>query len=722
MSETKDQKASWSITHLLLVALAIVPALFATGFTRFEYLKQALAIAILGVVMVGWGVAVIRGKTVDINAGRAATIAAVLGFFAVFATLWAPTHAIGLVGASYWMLLAGTFIAVVAPIGRPLSFRAVGIATALGTIAAAAVGLLDLAGVGLTTVVWDPPGAPGSFDAREFAVGYYVVALPLIAGTAVLEGGKGRIVSVIALVLGALHFGLVANPVALAALATGVALAGVLVQAVLKDSGKSSLAALGGAAAALVVALGVGFVAPEPGPPNEATDLPWIADEKRGDLPDRAEIHDPRYGIPRMEEIQSFDARAYLIGVAFDLVRDQPVVGHGPGGWWAQQTKFPRPEEDFVTQFHVSYPAFRSPHNAFALAMADLGGVGLFFLIALLFAVVSIGLTSFVGARDSEDADDGVRQAALMAAVVAGVIAATLTASFEHVASVLVFATAAGLLVRNAAPLNEYRGLSTKWVINPEGKRKWETTLICGLIPASVGALYVAAALIWGVASYYQSWGDLLMLRTKYEEAIDKYTLASDIVGPNGETLYNIALAHKRTGQMDQARDEVELALKQRPYDVRVINLVAGIYLYERDYAEAVRAARRAVSLFPNYHEGRRALAAALNLQGRVPEAVTELQTLLELDPPDEMKGRVHRELGGYYAGPLGKPAEAVKHYEKAFEFEKKDFIRAAIAKDLEEQKKVIERKRLEREGKPIPPELMPVQPKAAPGHEGHNH
>jgi len=131
-----------------------------------------------------------------------------------------------------------------------------------------------------------------------------------------------------------------------------------------------------------------------------------------------------------------------------------------------------------------------------------------------------------------------------------------------------------------------------------------------------------------------------------------------------------------------------------------------------------MRVARRAVHVFPNYVEGRRTLALAFDLQDRFEEAANTLLDILALDPPDSVKVALHKELGEYYKGPLKQPAKAVEHKNKALDMmEPDDPARQRLEEDVKALKTKIERQRLEREGKPVPPGLRPdaKHPKKSP-------
>lgn len=705
MSEADEGRLgvdSW----IVLLALVMVPAVFATGFSQFETVKEILFAILAGGGLAIWGGAVIAGRKISLTAGRITSVLVAFVAFALVSIAWASNWQPAAASALHWLSMGALFLLVVAPVGRPIRFRAFGLAVSVGLLTTAAFGLLDLAGVGLFTTVWDPPGAAGAFDAREFAIGTYAVGLPIVAAAVIREEGVARILAAVALLAASVHFGLTSSGIFLGIYAGVLGVVAVVVGVL---QGFDRMALLVGVLGALTVstglAVGASLVGPEPGRATDATQLPWAKAGTPENEPTKAEIRDPRFAIRRIEEAPNWEARNYLVGIAFDLFRDQPVIGQGPDGWWANQTKHPRAEEPLVQGMIERYPAFRAPHNGFALVMVELGAIGLLLLALWLSAV--IGITTAALGTKTEPEDWIIDHFALSAAATAGVGVAIFTPALQLASATVLLTVALGLLVRESAAVNEYKGLSEVWTINGDGRRL-DVTLFCGVLPVLLGVAAIGFAAWWGYAEYYRSWGDLAMLRGKHQMADEKYEKADQIMGGSGEVLFNRALAKRRLGQFAKSVDVVNAAAKLRPYDARIVNTVAALHIRHREYADAAKAARRAVELFPNFIEARRNLAAALDLQGRMEDAANELVEVLELDPPDGVRGQVHRDLAEYYEGPLDNPKKALEHYEKALPLLPPQLVKIHIEPKLKVLRDRIERERLMREGKPIPPDLLP--------------
>lgn len=710
-SESEDRAEKVGLeSWLVLAMLVVLPGAFATGFTQYEFLKESISFVLGGLILIVWGVATLRGKLIRVEGARIATLLTCLAMFALFAVVWSPSRPLGFIGAAQWLVSTAVFLAVVAPTGRRLRLADAIPALAVGTAVAGAIGVLDLAGVGLTTVVWDPPGAAGAMDAREFAGAYYAIAIPLlVAGVFGVVRGKARALAAVGLLLGAAHF-VVTTSTLLAGIVAGVAVVAALLTAVVRGDSVMKPAFM----LLLILGAGIGFSLSSlaPSEPNEATSLPWVGDNHPRLLVRQAIPADPRFAIPRIEELPD-GARGYLFAVALDLLRAEPVIGHGPNSWWLLQAKSPRYDEPFVQSLKTYYPLFRAPHNGFALTMAELGGIGLALLCMWLSAIAGIALTAFGSQSEDEWA---LEMFGLTTAVTAGVAAIALTPALQLAASSTLFFIAAGLLVRRATELNGLRGMSTRWHVNREGKR-WDSNFFCGLMPIALGVFLIGAGAVWGTFTFYRSWGDLAMLRTQNELAIDKYMLVNDLMPDDPDTLFNAALAYHRIGGVSEARDMINRASELRPYEVRVMHLVATAYLANHNYAEAARAARAAISLFPEDWKSREQFAAALNLQGRMADSAKELQGILDTDPPESELGHLHQKLGELYLDSLDNPQKAAEHLKIAVKYAK-GFARQNIQAQLEQAERQVEVRRLQREGKPIPKELLdPIK-----GHHDHGH
>ena len=106
---------------------------------------------------------------------------------------------------------------------------------------------------------------------------------------------------------------------------------------------------------------------------------------------------------------------------------------------------------------------------------------------------------------------------------------------------------------------------------------------------------------------------------------------AADRVSAYG--LLDVALTDKSHGQLQQAQDEFERAIKLAP-DSATLHLAYARILYaNRNYSESEVQSRRSLELWPEDADARVALATALSAQKRDGEAVPEAREALRIFP-----------------------------------------------------------------------------------------
>ncbi|MFU8803686.1 MAG: tetratricopeptide repeat protein, partial [Bradymonadaceae bacterium] len=627
----------------------------------------------------------------------------------------------GLSEVIHWFALGVVVLVIVAPAGRPPRFLEFSLAVALGAGFSGFFGMLDLAGLGIFAPVWDPPGPAGAFDAMEFATAYYVVAMPIVTAAVVRYTGRLRGIFGVSFLLTSLHFGVVASWT-FAAVFAGICLFVALFIAIFQRS--QSLLALYPVFALLGIAaiiLGGGKLLFE-APPlvSDATSLPQITviDGLRDDVVREAQVRNPLFGIDRTEVPLSSEAYPYLIGVGTDLFSEQPVIGHGPGSWWILQTKTPRIDDSYVRSLFDVYPAHRSPHNGFVKLIVEFGLIGLLFFALWLIGVLYITISALT--YRSERAAWLIEHWALTTSLFAGLVFMCVTPLLEFSAPAVIWIASIAMLTRLSSAINDFKDWSGIWSLHRQaddpGKKRF---LFVGALALLLGAAVIVPVTLQAVSNYHRGHADHLMLRTHYERAVDAYRQAHQWYPSDGEVPYNIALALYRVGELTTATAEINQAIEMRPYDARVFNLATLAHLRNGDQAAAMQTGRRAVQLNPNDMDARRAYAAALQLRGRFDEAATVLNDGLRRNPPRVARANMHQRLAEIYEGPLEQPRQAIEHYRKALEGSTPGTARTLMKEKVEELENRIERERLIREGKPVPPELMPPKHDH---HHGHGH
>ena len=113
-----------------------------------------------------------------------------------------------------------------------------------------------------------------------------------------------------------------------------------------------------------------------------------------------------------------------------------------------------------------------------------------------------------------------------------------------------------------------------------------------------------------------------------YREAI-----AIDASFPLG--YYNLANVQKKTGQIDDAIDNLKKAVELKPDWEQALNNLAGTLLYAGYNDEAILYYQRAVELHPEASGSKFKLAAAYAAAGHVDEAIALYQLMLQHSPDD---------------------------------------------------------------------------------------
>src|SRR5690554_5216786 len=156
--------SSWG----LVILVAALPAAHAPGLSNFEALKELLLVGGMGVALVMWGAGALRSARMRVAPALATILGVIFALYTLGATLWAAQKLWGLWESLHFVALAVAMLIIAAPSGRALRFLDLALALGAGALGAALCGVLDLAGVGLVTAIWDPAGPAGAFDAVEF--------------------------------------------------------------------------------------------------------------------------------------------------------------------------------------------------------------------------------------------------------------------------------------------------------------------------------------------------------------------------------------------------------------------------------------------------------------------------------------------------------------------------------------------------------------------------
>ena len=379
----------------VLLVLAALPMVFATGFSSYEMLRHEVLLVLSALLLALWGVETLKRRAFGALSLSTLLPLTALAVWAAISSLWSPAPLYGLVDSSLWLALVALSVPLALPSGGRIDWRQLFAAASLGTLGAATWGALDAAGVELFTAVFDPAGATGAFDAAEFGVAYYTVALPLSVALCSARPHGYKALGLLATLAGSAHLAALGSSwMALAALAAGLVIpaAALLLH---RDRLKQTLRPAGLVAATVVLlaaGLGAAQVELTDSLYNPAASLPQVDKAEVGFAPEatlRGKARDARMALPRTESLADPQAHDYLDAISLKAAKDRPLVGQGAGGWWLAQSRFIALDHPFTRARFDHYPAFRSTHNGYAKIFIEYGVLGILLLFALFFAAIA---------------------------------------------------------------------------------------------------------------------------------------------------------------------------------------------------------------------------------------------------------------------------------------------------------------------------------------------
>jgi Flp pilus assembly protein TadD len=161
----------------------------------------------------------------------------------------------------------------------------------------------------------------------------------------------------------------------------------------------------------------------------------------------------------------------------------------------------------------------------------------------------------------------------------------------------------------------------------------------------------------------WQALGRACAMEKLTDEAWNAFDRALQLAPDDVETLTDYGEALARFGRSQEAEAALRRALKIAPRSLRSLDLL-GAQLAARartpeERKEAAALLQRAVDAAPRGTEQRYHLGTLLLRDGKIQDAIRQLETCLELDPS---YGEAHDGLGRAYAL-LGQDKEAQKHF-----------------------------------------------------------
>lgn len=591
---TLRRPAAWLIAAALLVPLWLLPG----SYESFDLPKTVLLGTFAALAAAAWlvGEFGLEGRPLRLDARVWAWLALLAAFcLSYISSPWRAAEGEAFMRGLSW-LLAGLIAAL--SIGSPAQSRGLAVAAALAAVAAAAWSL------------WQGPASASTFGNPAFLASYLAACGPLLlwlcaeqAGAAGAAWAAGAAVVAAALLLsgtrGAWAAALLSWPIALGAASRTVA------------AGRRWLKSA-------AVALALGAVA-------------------AGALGGAFIVH--RAASAARTRAMSLQGRVLMWRVAWDMLRERPLLGQGPGGYYYRHLEhqarlLERPENKASLPY---WSHTHCAHDAFLDLAAETGVLGLGAFLAVL-ACAGLAWARERGGPSLRDAW-ACAALALLADGLSGL-------PLQLPASALLFALA---LAAASYPRSDAGGEAAS-------SRSRRARLAVSILASS--ALVALPARLWlrQAAELSIARAMRAVARMELPAAVAELRRAVVLAPDSGKAQFFLGNALLLSGQPDLAAPRLETALAlvsdpNIPYDLGLACLERG------DSAGAQRWMLSALRLKPDFPEAWATLGDLARRLGRLEEAEARFQRSLALSPGN---AGVVRELGLLYVR-MGRRPQAVE-------------------------------------------------------------
>lgn len=365
------------------------------------------------------------------------------------------------------------------------------------------------------------------------------------------------------------------------------------------------------------------------------------------------------------------DARVALYRIAFEMVRDRPLLGIGPDSFLARLPSYRSPAEPSEVQDNPT----TSAHSWVAQVAATSGLVGLTAFLAI--AVVAVVLTFRTGFRPDAWAALGMLGAFLGAALT----------TVNAIATDWLFWAAVGTI---AASTSQTSPRSTS-AAESTGSRRTRSAATRPFGGAGVAVTYLpiclglvlALSTVGAVdASRSARASQLFRLQGQAQLAIDAGLRATRADAQRAQYWDTLGLAFISGNRVSEAVSAFERASKLAPYDVRYDGDLAralAVLAQRGDTSSAARAREvvdRVIRTDPNNPLAHQTRAVVMQVTGNFAEALRSSERALTLDQTTTPGYPGNRDIyltGVQVLNSLGRPADAI------------DLARRAIARLTDE-------------------------------------
>ncbi|MBO7495236.1 MAG: O-antigen ligase family protein [Salinivirgaceae bacterium] len=302
-------------------------------------------------------------------------------------------------------------------------------------------------------------------------------------------------------------------------------------------------------------------------------------------------INPEKYGYKDNEHGESSVAMRKIIwGKTFEMIKEHPIIGSGPGQWHIVIPKFG--VDEFGEILRMGSMTFQRPHNDFLWITAEIGIVGLIGYLVFFIGIIAVGISNISRKQDKSVVAFNILATS---AFIGWILISLVDFPHERIEHNIFMLSICAIVLsdhlKQEKETNEAsRGKSLSYVL----------LALCSII--AVGGLTQTLNFYNGeknasqihTAYYNQNWKKVLLLTRKAE------TMTYTINNFSAPILYYKGMAMSMTGNDKDAVSEFKKALEYAPYHIITLNACGTSYMKLEQYDEATEMYERTISISPH--------------------------------------------------------------------------------------------------------------------------
>ena len=285
--------------------------------------------------------------------------------------------------------------------------------------------------------------------------------------------------------------------------------------------------------------------------------------------------------------------RTIMWGKTIEMIKEHPLIGHGPGQWQLIIPKFG--VDELNEKMREGTLTFQRPHNDYLWIASEVGIIGLIGYLLFYIGLIAVG---FANIKHHNDRNVLIFNILSVSALIGWMIVSLLDYPHERIEHNIVLLTIGAIvLTDHQKSVSATSSDKQKSNITTFGLLTFSTIIaITGFVQTlqfSKGEHNSREIL----SNYYgQRWKKVISLTRKADQ--QPYTI-NNLSTP---VLYYRGFALSKSGNDQDAIIELEKALKNAPYNILTLNAYGLAYMKLEKYDEAAKIYERTLSISPHNH------------------------------------------------------------------------------------------------------------------------